>query len=97
LSSSLNYNHWKIRWSNTGKQEEILKEKTKIAEHLETSLLTARGIADLKAVFRYAMSGTMAGTGTLGIIQLKKIHEQAKDEGVSTAIRGDLTMAVTQN
>ena len=42
--------------------------KTKIAEHRETILLTARGIADLMAVFRYAMSGVMAGTGTVGVI-----------------------------
>ena len=45
------------------------KVKTKIAEYRETSLLTARGIADLVAVFRYAMSGVMADKETLGVIQ----------------------------
>jgi len=33
------------------------------------------------AVFRYAISGVMVGTGTLGIIQWE-IHEQARDEGI---------------
>jgi hypothetical protein len=45
------------------------KVKTKIAEHREASLLTACGIADLMAVFRYAMSGVIAGTETLGVIR----------------------------
>jgi hypothetical protein len=66
--SSLNYNLWKIRESNIDKHGEILNAKTKIAEHRDTSLLAAWGIADLLAVFRYAMSGVMAGTGTLGAI-----------------------------
>jgi len=48
------------------------------------------------AVFNYATSGMMAGTGTLGVTQCK-IHEQTRDEGVFTAVRGDLTMALTHN
>jgi hypothetical protein len=65
LLSSLNYNPWKILGSNTGQHAEISKAKTKIAERRETSLLRVQGIADLMGVFRYAMSGVMAGTGTL--------------------------------
>ena len=52
-----------------------------MAEHCETSLLMAQGIAELMAVFRYAMSGVMVGTGTLGIIQ-REIHKQVRDEGI---------------
>jgi len=48
------------------------------------------------AVFRYAMSGMMAGTGTLEVIQWE-IYEPTRDEGVFTAVRGDLTMAMTLN
>jgi hypothetical protein len=94
LLSSLNYNPWKNRGSNTGQHGEISNAKTKIAEHRKTSLLTARGIAVLMAMFRYAMSGVVAGTGTLVVIQ-REIHEQARDEEFFTTVRRAVTMAPT--
>jgi hypothetical protein len=69
LISSLNYNPWKIRGINTGQHGGISIANIKIAEHRETSLMTARGIADRMAVCSYALSGAMSGTGTLGVIQ----------------------------
>jgi hypothetical protein len=42
------------------------------------------------------MCDTMAETETLGVIQ-QEIHEQARDEGPFTAVRGDLTMTMTQH
>jgi hypothetical protein len=42
------------------------------------------------------MLGAMAETETLGVIQ-QAIHEQDEDEGVFMAVRGDLTMTMTQN
>jgi ribosomal protein S28E/S33 len=96
LLSLLNYNPWKIRGSNTGQHGEITNAKTKIAEHRETSLMTARGIADLMVMFRYGISGVMVGAGTLGAIHCE-IHEQTGDEGNFTAVRGDLTMTLTHN
>jgi hypothetical protein len=69
LLFSVNYNPSKIRGNNTGQHGEIWNAETRMVEHRETSLLTAQGIAELMAGFRYAMSGEMAGTGTLGIIQ----------------------------
>ena len=43
------------------------ERQEQIAEYRETSLFTTRRIADLMAVFRYSMSGVMAGTGNLGL------------------------------
>jgi len=60
LLSSLNYNPCKIQGNNTGQRGDISIAKTTIA--------------DLMTVFSYAMTGVMAGTGTIGVIQLK-IHE----------------------
>jgi hypothetical protein len=96
LLSLLNYDPWKIRGRNTGQHGEISNAKTKIAEHHETSLITARGIADLMVMFRYSISGAMAGAGTLGVIHCN-IHEQTGDEGAFMAVRGDLTMTMTHN
>jgi len=60
LAFSLNYNPWKIRGKNTGQRGKISIAKTTIA--------------DLMTVFSYAMTGGMAGTGTIGVIQFE-IHE----------------------
>ena len=58
--------------------------------------MTALGIVDLMAMCSYVVSGVMSGTGTLGVIP-EEIHERVRDEGVFTAVRGDLRMALTSS
>jgi hypothetical protein len=76
--------------------EKSKKQYGSARRDFERQRYSARGIAGLMLVCRYAMSGVVARTGTLGEIQWE-IHEQAGDEKFFTAVRRAVTMAPTGN